>query len=46
MRTHENEDAISILLPSLDHLVVFIICGLGVYREERPRAVTELGFFR
>jgi hypothetical protein len=23
--THENEDAISVLLPSFDHLVVFVI---------------------
>jgi hypothetical protein len=44
MRTHENEDAISILLPALDHLVVLIIRGLGVYGEERPGAVAEVGF--
>jgi hypothetical protein len=43
-RTHENEDAIGIFLPALDHLVVFIICGLGIYREERAGAVTEVGF--
>jgi hypothetical protein len=42
-RTHENEDSISILLPALDHLVVFVICGLGVNGEERPGAVTEVG---
>jgi hypothetical protein len=43
-RTHENEDRISIFLPALDHLVVLFLCGFGVYGEERPRAVTEIGF--
>jgi hypothetical protein len=42
--THENEDSISILLPALDHLVVLIVRGLGVYGEEWPGAVTEVGF--
>ena len=42
--THENEDGISILLPAFDHLVVFILCGIGVYGEEFSRAVTEVGF--
>ena len=27
-RTHEDEDAISILLPAIDHLVVFFPCKL------------------
>jgi hypothetical protein len=35
MRTHKNEDPISILLPTLDHLVVLILCGLGICGEER-----------
>ena len=35
-RTYKNENAISVLLPTLDHLVVLLICGLGVYGEERP----------
>jgi hypothetical protein len=39
--THENEDAISIFLPALDHFVVLLLCGFGVYREELSRAVTE-----
>ena len=43
-RTHEKEDPIGILLPALDHLVVFIICSLGVYGEERLRAITKIGF--
>jgi hypothetical protein len=43
-RTHENEDGISILLPAFDHLVVFILCNVGVYGEELPRAVTKVGF--
>ena len=34
--THENEDPISILLPAIDHLVVFFLCNLGIYREEWP----------
>jgi hypothetical protein len=36
MGTHKNENAISILLPTLDHLVVLVLCGLGVYGEEQP----------
>jgi hypothetical protein len=36
MRTHKKENAISILLPTFNHLVVLILCGLGVYGEERP----------
>jgi hypothetical protein len=43
-RTHENEDPIGIFLPALNHLVVFVIRSLGVYGEERTRAVTEVGF--
>jgi hypothetical protein len=43
-RTHKNKNAISIFLPALDHFVIFIVCGLGVYGEERPGAVTEVGF--
>ena len=43
-RTHENEDPVSILLPAINHLVVFFLCSLGVYGEERSRAVTEVGF--
>jgi hypothetical protein len=43
-RTHEKEDAISILLPSLDHLVVLVICNLGVHGKEWPGAVAEVGF--
>jgi hypothetical protein len=33
--THKNENAISILLPTADHLLVLFLCGLGVYGEER-----------
>ena len=43
-KTHKNEDPISILLPAFDHLVVFFLCSLGVYGEERSRAVTEVRF--
>jgi hypothetical protein len=42
-RTHKNEDAISIVFPALGVLVVLFLCGFGVYGEERPRAVTEIG---
>jgi hypothetical protein len=42
--THKNEDPISIFLPALDFLVVGYLCSLGVYGEERPRAVAEVGF--
>jgi len=30
-RTYKNKEPISILLPTLDYLVVFILCGLGVH---------------
>jgi hypothetical protein len=43
-RTHKNENAISIFLPALDHLVVLFLCSFGVYGEEWTRAVTEVGF--
>jgi hypothetical protein len=43
-RTHEKEDPIGIFLPALDHLVVLIICSLGVYGEEWFRSVTKIGF--
>ena len=43
-RTHKNEDGISILLPAFDHLLVFILCNVGVYGEELSRAVTKAGF--
>ena len=43
-RTHENEDPTSILLPAIDHLVVFFLCSFGVYGEEWSRAVAEVGF--
>ena len=43
-RTHENEDAISILLPAIDHLVVQFLCGFRIYGEDRPRAVAEVRF--
>jgi hypothetical protein len=42
--THEKEDSISIFLPSVDHLLVFNICSLGVDGEERAGAVTKVGF--
>jgi hypothetical protein len=44
-RTHEDEDPVSISLPSFDHLVVFFLCSFGVHGEERLRAVTEVGFY-
>jgi hypothetical protein len=39
--TYKNENPISILLPTLNHLVVLFLCGLGVDGEEQSRAVTE-----
>jgi hypothetical protein len=46
LRTYENEDPISILLPTLNQLLVFNLGSLGVHgEEERPRTVTELRFF-
>ena len=43
MKTHKNEDPISIFLPALDHLVVLFLCSFGIYGEKRTRAVTETG---
>jgi hypothetical protein len=43
-RTHENEDAISVFLPAVDHPVVFFLCSLGIHGEEGTRAVTKDGF--
>jgi hypothetical protein len=34
--THKKENAVSILLPTLNHLVILFLCGLGVYGEEGP----------
>jgi hypothetical protein len=34
--THENEEPFGIFLPAIGHLVVLILCGLGVHGEERP----------
>jgi len=42
-RTYEDEDAISILLPAVDHLVVFFPCELRIHGKDWPRAVTEVG---
>lgn len=41
-RTHKNENSISIILSTLDHLVIFIICSLAVY--ERLGVVTKVEF--
>ena len=41
-RTHKNENYISIILSTLDHLVIFIICSLAVY--ERLGVVTKVEF--
>ena len=44
MGTHKDENAISILLPTLNQLVVLVLGGLGVYGEEPTRAVPEIRF--
>jgi len=43
MRTHENEDPVSIFLPALNPLVVLFLGGFGVHGEEWSRAVSEVG---
>jgi hypothetical protein len=43
--THKNDDPFRILLPLLGPLVVDILCGLGVYGEEQPRALPRIGLF-
>jgi hypothetical protein len=45
-KTHKYEDSFSILLPAFDHLVVFILCSIGVQDEERTGAVSEDGVIR
>ena len=35
-RTHEDKDAISILLPAMGHFLVFFLCHLNVHMEEGP----------
>ena len=45
-KTHKNKDPVGILLPTFDHLVVFLLCGVGVQGEERPRGIPVAGFFR
>ena len=44
-RTHENEDAICIVFPAFGVLVVFFLCGFGVYGEEGSGTVTEIGLW-
>ncbi len=41
IKTHENEDAISVLLPAFSPLVVFFPCILGIDGEERSRLTTR-----
>ena len=41
MDQYRDEDsqkvyAICVLLPTLDHLIILLLCGLGVYVEELP----------
>jgi hypothetical protein len=43
-RTHEEENSFGIVLPLVNLLLIFNICCLGVYGEERAGAVTEVGF--
>ena len=42
--THENEDSIGIFLRAQNHVVIFILCDLGVHGEKLSRAVTKFGF--
>ena len=43
--THKNDDPFRILLPLLCSLVVLVLCGLGVYGEDQPRAGPRIGLF-
>ena len=36
MKTHENQGPICIFLATLDHLIIFILCNLGIQEVERP----------
>ena len=42
--THENEDPIGIFYRVQNHVVVFILCDLGVHGKKLSRAVTKFGF--
>ena len=39
----KNDDPFPILLPLLYNLLVHVLCGLGVYGEDRPKAVPKIG---
>ena len=41
--THKNEDHISVFSPTLGHLVVFFLCNLRIFQEERGGAIPKAG---
>jgi hypothetical protein len=43
MRTHENKDAVCILLPPIGYFVVFSLCHLNVHMKERACAIGKVG---
>ena len=36
VRTHENEDAISVLCPAVSHLIIFFLCNLRIHGKDGP----------
>ena len=48
MRTYKNECPVCILLATIDHLIDFVLCNVGVDGVERPCAISKIGheFFR
>jgi hypothetical protein len=43
IKTYENENTVSILLPAKGHFVVLFLCHLNVLIEEGSRAIREVG---
>jgi hypothetical protein len=43
MRTHEDKDAVCILLPPFGHFFVFSLCHLDVHMKEGARAIGKAG---
>ena len=44
MRTHKNECPVCIPLATVDHLIDFVLCNVGVDGVEWPCAISKRGF--
>ena len=45
LRTNEDKNAVSILLPAGSYLIVFFLCHTAIHAEERCRAIRKFVFF-